>query len=237
MSSTRKLSTHLSLAEKIITWAAENGVSEDPYIREVTEALLTRKRWPKFAVLNPFELLPHPSPAGSAGLKRISFFITLLRNVLVFVPVALTWSAVSHATTAFSIYVSRNTGSVANFLEFWQNGFHILSREWVISYIATLDFLLISIVIALTIVISFLDRRISHMENIQLAKADTDRTELGLAIVDFFFDKRTLTPLVMNQSMAQSVNRLTYSTESLAKSTKNLQDVTKAVLKSIKSRP
>lgn len=236
MATSRKNTAHVALAEKILVWANENNVKEDPYIRAITESLLTRKGWPKFATLNPFDLLPHADTRENSGLKRLSFFVTLARNILVFVPVALTWSAVSHATSAFAIYVSRNTGSVANFLEFWQNGFHILSREWVISYIATLDFLLISMVIALTIIVSFIDRRISHLDRIQMAKADTDRIELGLAINDFFFDKRTLTPLVMNQSMAQSVNRLTYSTENLAKSTKVLQDAAKSVLKIVRSR-
>jgi hypothetical protein len=229
-----KVQSHLVLAEKIHQWAHDHGATQDPYIKAVTEGLVSRRRWPMFATLDPFELLPHAAASKATGLKRLSFFLTLARNILVFVPVALTWSAVSHATSAFAIYISKNTGSVANFLEFWQNGFHILAREWVIGYIAFLDFLLIAVVIALTIVVSFLDRRISVLENIRLEKADTDRIEIGLAIVDFFFDKRTLTPLVMNQSMAQSVNRLTSSTESLAKTTKTLHDISRDVLKSVR---
>jgi hypothetical protein len=234
MARTPKLQSHLILAEKVSRWAKEYGATDDPYIKAITDGLVSRKRWPMFATLDPFILLPHPNSSPSSLLKRLSFALTLVRNILVFVPVALTWSAVSHATSAFAIYVSRNTGSVANFLEFWQNGFHILGREWVIGYIAFLDFLLITIVIALTVAVSFTDRRISMIEEAQIEMADTARIEIGLAIVDFFFDKRTLTPLVMNQSMAQGVNRLTSSTESLARSTKILQDISKDALKSIR---
>jgi hypothetical protein len=236
MARARKIQAHLVLAEKIISWSTEYGVTDDPYIKAVTESLITRKCWPMFATLNPFELLPHPSPSEKSSLKRLSFFLTLARNILVFVPVALTWSAVSHATSAFAIYVSRNTGSVTNFLEFWQNGFHILSREWVIGYIAFLDFLIITLVIALTILVSFIDRYITRLDQFRLSQIDSDRIKLGLEISDFFFDKRTLTPLVMNQSMAQSVNRLTSSTETLAKTTKTLQEFTKDVLKMARGR-
>lgn len=232
----KKVQPHIVLAERILSWASLNGAAQDPYVTAITEALITRKRWPMYATLDPFELLPHSDVSAPTRLKRLSFLLTLVRNILVFVPVALTWSAVSHATSAFAIYVSRNTGSVANFLEFWQNGFHILAPEWVIGYIAFLDFLLITVVITLTILVSFIDRRIALVESVRLSTADTDRIALGLEIVDFFFDKRTLTPLVMNQNIAQGVNRLTASTESLAKTTKTLQEISKDTMKILRVR-
>lgn len=236
MARAQKVQPHIVLAERILSWASLKGVAQDPYVTAITEALITRKRWPMYATLDPFELLPHSDVSAPTRLKRLSFLLTLVRNILVFVPVALTWSAVSHATSAFAIYVSRNTGSVANFLEFWQNGFHILAPEWVIGYIAFLDFLLITVVITLTILVSFIDRRIALVESVRLSTADTDRIALGLEIVDFFFDKRTLTPLVMNQNIAQGVNRLTASTESLAKTTKTLQEISKDTMKILRVR-
>jgi hypothetical protein len=88
--------------------------------------------------------------------------MSVLRNSLVFLPVALTWFAISKATSAFALYTSDNSLSVVNFLDFWENGYGVLASRWALSNVATLDFEIILLIIALTIAITFLDRSLKN---------------------------------------------------------------------------
>lgn len=224
-------SEHLELAQKVSGWAKKFDLSDDPYLRNILEALSTRKNWPMFATISAFELLPHPRVKNMSRINLLSFIFTLIRNVLVFVPVALTWSAVSNATKAFSVYVSQNGSSVVNFLEFWQNGFGLLAKEWIIGTVAFLDFLLIILVILFTIAISFIDKRINQATADQEDELDIERTELALAITEFFYSKRTLTEPVLRSNVANSLNQISAATKALNASAKSLEQVAKTTFK------
>jgi hypothetical protein len=229
----RKAATkdHLLLADEIQRWSEANDVARDPYVIGIQDALRNRKKWPMWASIDPFELLPHSMVNEKAPLSKISFYATMARNVLVFVPVALTWSAVSHATTAFAKYATQNESAVVNFLEFWQNGYGVLAKEWTIGFIAFLDFALIAAVIVLTLFITMLDRQIIQFEDKFLAALDVERTGVALKILDFFFSKKVVTQAVVNQGIAQSLNQLLNVSEALVGTTKALEKSSKEAIK------
>ena len=227
----RRGQEHLELALKITNWGKANGLLSHPYISGVINSLMERRTWPLLATYNHFDLIPHPPVHVKNRKIRATFYLTLVRNIFVFVPVALTWSAVSHATAAFAIYVKQNGNSLVNFLEFWQNGFGILAHEWVIGFIAFLDFVLISVVILLTILVSLLERSIDQDEIIIHENLEAERISLCMEISEFFWNKRTLTPVVAQQSLAQSLNQMVRASEALNKSSKALEITTKEVTK------
>ena len=232
MAARRKLDqAHLELATRIETWAAEFNQVGDPYLVKILYSLRERRNWPMWSSIDAFTLLPHPKGMVSSKLPKVSFYFTLIRNILVFAPVALTWSAVSHATSAFSIYVSRNGNSVVNFLEFWQNGFGLLAREWIIGTVAFLDFLLIALVIFFTILISFIDRKIEDRIELTEEEVDKSRTELAIGITEFFYSKRTLTDPVLRSNVSSSMNQILGASESLNKSAKALEKTTREATK------
>ena len=245
MAGVKKVAPHLILSNSLQSWAQQHDLLEDPYISSLTNAVTNRKNLPMWASLNPLEYLPHaPASVGSA-LKRVVLYITIIRNALVFLPVALTWYAISKATSAFAVYTADNTLAVVNFLDFWENGYGVLAEEWSLSHIATLDFQIIMVIIVLTIAITLLDKRIRDQYDSYVAELDEERMRLSLAISTYLFDHQRVTQVSMNQSLAKALRDLLNSTESLDKSSKELGKTVKAIptnrellseIKSIKSR-
>jgi len=198
-----------------------------------------------WASLNPLEYLPHAPANVSKVMKRIVLIITIIRNALVFLPVALTWYAIAKATSAFAIYTADNTLGVVNFLDFWENGYGVLADEWSLSHVATLDFQIILVIIILTIAITLMDKRIRDQYAAEVALLDEDRIRLAMGISSFLFDHQRVSQVSMNQSLAKALRDLLNSTESLDKSSKELGKTVKAIptnrellseIRSIKSR-
>ena len=241
MAREKKPSPNFTLAESLQSWGRKYGQVEDSYISGLTEALRENKNLHIWATFDPLDYLPIPLLANGSKLASRVRFLTVLRNVLVFAPVALTWIAVGQATTGFQKYISQNTTGVANFLDFWQNGYDILPEEYRISSIARLDAVIILAVIALTLTSSVLGKRAEEQVSGSEAFADRERTALALEIGLFLYDKQRATASVVNASVAASVARLRASTTALESSTKahagtakNLSSATKALEKSAK---
>ena len=224
----KKNQEHLVLGDALSAWALKFGTIKDPYVMGLLLALQTRRNLSMWATLSPLEYLPHPH-AVSAKSNFLSF-ITLLRNTLIFAPVALTWAAVGKATEAFGIYVGQNTGAVINFLEFWQDGFGVLSKNWTIGHIATLDFLMILLVIALIIFLHFANNRVRIKRIASEGTIDEERMALGIELYAYLFDKRTTSNVKMNENLASATQDLLHTSSSLAK-------VVKVVEKSTKETP
>ena len=245
MAAVKKVAPHLALQNTLQSWAQQYGLHEDPYISGLSNAVANRKNLPMWASLNPLEYLPHAPANVSKVMKRIVLIITIIRNALVFLPVALTWYAIAKATSAFALYTADNTLSVVNFLDFWENGYGVLAEEWSLSHVATLDFQIILVIIILTIAITLLDKRVRDQYAAEVALLDEDRIRLAMAISTFLFDHQRVSQVSMNQSLAKALRDLLNSTESLDKSSKELGKTVKAIptnrellseIKSIKSR-
>jgi hypothetical protein len=168
-----------------------------------------------------------------------------MRNALVFLPVALTWYAISKATSAFAVYTADNTLAVVNFLDFWENGYGVLAEEWSLSHIATLDFQIIMVIIVMTIAITLMDKRVRDNHEVAIAELDEERMRLALEISSYLFNHQRVSQVSMNQSLAKALRDLLNSTESLDKSSKELGKTVKAIptnrellseIKSIRSR-
>jgi hypothetical protein len=153
--------------------------------------------------------------------------MTVLRNALVFLPVALTWYAISKATSAFALYTADNSLSVVNFLDFWENGYGVLSEEWSLSHVATLDFQIILGIIALTIAITFLDRSLKNSRNLVLQEADNERIQIALVISSYLFDHQRVTNVTVNQSLSRAIRDILNSTDSLEKTSRELNKTVK----------
>ena len=134
---------HQEIYTELLNWAASNGVQEEPMVESLLEDLRNEENLSIWATLDPFEFLPTPANRAGSDLSKWGKAAANLRNVSVFLPVALTWKAVSEATAAFGTFVENNQASTVNFLAFWQNGYDVLSSFWTIGHIASLDFLII----------------------------------------------------------------------------------------------
>jgi hypothetical protein len=205
------------IAHQLLSWAKEHKKDQDPYVSGLHKALQNNSDLAMWSTLVPLEYLPLTESAAGAREISVNHFLSITRNILVFVPVALTWAAVGKATTAFAVYVEANPNSVTNFLEFWQNGYGVLDEKWTIGYVANLDFLLVSAVILLTMVTSYLGKRGLKIRKIGQRKLDAERMKLGLELTEFLYTKRAVTPSTLNQNVSTSITSLRNATKSLEK--------------------
>jgi len=182
-----------------------------------------------WASLDPLEYLPHAKVQSHKRLHLVALVMAIVRNALVFLPVALTWFAISKATSAFATYTANNTLSVVNFLDFWENGYGVLSRSWALSNVASFDFEIILLIITLTILITVLDRRLKELGNRALQEADDQRINMALAISTYLFDQQRVTNVTVNQSLARAMRDLLNSTELLEKTSKELNRTVKDI--------
>jgi len=236
-----KTQPNLVLADSLEAWGNKYGQTEDGYVSGLIAALRENKNLHVWATFNPVDYLPIPLLANGSKLAGWVRLLTVLRNVLVFAPVALTWIAVGEATKGFQEYIQTNTTGVANFLDFWQNGYDILPSEYRISHVAELDAILIIIVIVLTLVVSILGGKAGKQTSGTEAFADRERTNIAIEIGLYLYDKKKPDASVVNANVAASVARLRASTtaleassRSLAGTSKNLISATKALEKSAK---
>lgn len=220
---------HIELADRVDLWARRYQVSRDPYVTGLSSSLREKKNLQIWAAMNPVEYLPQPEITEGIAVARWARLLTLIRNVLVFAPVALTWAAVGQATTAFSEYVKENGADVVNFLDFWQNGYGVLGEEWRIANVAFLDFVIILIVIVLTLIASVFGKRATDAQANFEQEIERERIGLAVEINTFLFDKQKATNVTMNASLAGAIAKLLNATDALEDVAKNLAKTTKKV--------
>jgi hypothetical protein len=220
---------YIELADQVDVWARKYGVSRDPYVTGLSSSLREKKNLQIWASMNPVEYLPHPEITEGIAVARWARLLTLIRNVLVFAPVALTWAAVGQATSAFSRYVDENGADVVNFLDFWENGYGYLGSEWQISHVAFLDFIIILIVIVLTLIASAFGKKATNLQSKFDQQIERERIGLAVDINTFLFDKQKATNVTMNASLAGAISKLLNATDALEDVTKNLAKTTKKV--------
>ena len=212
-----------SIDAQLENWARAYKVSADPFVTGLALAIKNGKGVSAFAELNPLDYLPTPVHAGNERNTSLQNLLTIIRNFLVFFPVALTWIAVSKSTTAFAAYTEANKSAVVNFLEFWQNGYGILAKSWTIGHVAFLDFIIIIAVIALTLIVAFMHNRNVAATKAHVIKSEADRTAIGLKLHLYLHEHRAVTPTTISSAVARAVKDLADTAKSLEKSSKVLQ--------------
>lgn len=216
---------HRDVLRQLMSWAERNKVADDPYILGLSNALENRDNLPFWASLNHFDLFPRLKKKSKR--RNISSLLALIRNVLIFVPIALTWTSVGKATVAFQVYNQKNPDSLSNFLDFWQNGYGVLSDIWKIGHVAALDALIIFLLIVLIVVIHFLNQRIRVEENTLQSESDEERQRLVIEISQYLFLKRHLTDLTMKDALANATHNLVSAAQNIEKSTKEFHKINK----------
>ena len=216
---------HSDILEQLSNWAERNAVSDDRIVHDLLQDFEAEENLNIWATMDPFEYLPRPAPVQGVKLLGWAKLTSTIRNVMVFVPVALTWEAVSNATEAFAKFVEASNATTVNFLEFWQNGYDVLPSFWTISHIATLDFLIILGVIALSLLATFLNGKGSSLNKAELHEIDKDRLGTALALKMYLYSMREIDKSNIKEGVASSVSALLTATSSLSKSARQLSAV------------
>jgi hypothetical protein len=218
---------HQEISQTLGTWATQNRVEQDHIVQSLLQDFAAEENLAIWAGMDPFEYLPQPHPSVGNRMFQWAKTAANLRNVIVFVPVAITWEAVSQATVAFAKFVEKNNATTVNFLEFWQNGYDILSPFWTIGHIASLDFVIILGVIVLSLASNFLNTRGSRLNKIEINQIENERIETALALKMYLYAMREIDKTNVNEAIASSVSALLAASSGLAKTSKQLNGVLK----------
>jgi len=216
---------HAEISQQLSDWASRNDVANDRIVQNLLQDLEGEENLNVWATMDPFEYLPQPSPTVGTRFFNWAKMSANFRNVLVFLPVAITWEAVSKATEAFAKFVEANNATTVNFLEFWQNGYDVLPAFWTISHIASLDFMIILGVIALSLISTFFNSKGSTSNRIEIARIEEDRLGIALALKMYLYAMREIDKSNVKEGIASSVSALLAATTSLSKSARQLNSV------------
>lgn len=226
----KKRESNSEIADELKAWSTKYRTNNE-LIQNLITSIEAKRDLHKWADLDPFEFLPHPMPQRTGRELRLIETLTIIRNVLVFAPVALTWAAVGAATSAFEKYTAANDGSVVNFLQFWQNGYGALASFWRIADVARLDFLIIAVVIVLTLFTSYRNQKLNIVEEFEMVEIDNNRQLMAAKLALFLADKKKITNVTFNQALAGAVQKLQNSAAALEKATKEIAKVSKKLPK------
>jgi hypothetical protein len=218
----KKVIAPSELIAEIKSWAKSNHCEDDAVVQTLIADLESGQDLGAWASMTSFEILPPVEYRAGDRQLRITNLIAIARNILVFVPVALTWVAVSKATTAFEQYTAANPSAVVNFLEFWQNGYGILSKDWTIGHIALLDGGIIGVVIALSMAVSYLEIRHKQAMRKVVPALNNQRLALGVKIFKYLHTHQVSTPAVVNAGIAGSVRNLLSTSKDMSKASREL---------------
>lgn len=190
-------------------WSRKWNVDDDPYVSGLVAALGRRDNMTMWASLDPMEMLPDPEIRSGGLMKRIARVLTVIRNVLVFVPVALTWLSIQHATEAFGEFLEDNPGLETSFLQFWQSpGDAYLADHWRIQDIARLDAIIILVIVLATLVANTLESRHRAVNFSVGREMQKERTRVGLMIAESLQGNKSASPESITESLALALNDL-----------------------------
>lgn len=195
-------------------WATKWECQQDPYVLGLTQAISQRDDLTMWASLSPREHLPHPTSKSKLGaLNLVGRVITLVRNVLVFVPVAITWYAIGKASEAYGQFTQDNPNTPLNFLQFWQSGEYggkeYLSTFWHIGDVARFDALLIGLIVVLTLAVGALGAQSDRAEAKFEEEVESERLALSFVLANALHGRRSASPESIGESLAEALNDLT----------------------------
>ena len=150
--------TFPQLAAKIGQWLAESGQQENDETRQLREDLEQGNAISRWAAVNFERILPFRLIQAELEVR-----LKQIRNLLVFLPIALTWVSIMFASAGFNAYVQRSSGETVNFLVFWESQSPIEK----LSTVAGIDAALILIVIGITAYINIRSASPTKIQRLQ----------------------------------------------------------------------
>ena len=219
-----------TLDTRLLRWASTNGLKKSPAVLMLVSAVKETRNIEFWGSVNMLDVLPHAKFTGTSRQETLVKFYVTLRNVLVFVPVALTWAAISVATSAFGTFTAQNQATTVNFLSFWQDGYGYLSDFWHIDSVAQFDVFVVLMVIGLTLLIG----RLSSVNDLAYEegwdRAEEQRIAIAMELQNFFHSRREITDKTVSETVAESVSGLRDMSLSMSKAMTELQKVMSGIL-------
>jgi hypothetical protein len=138
-------------------------------------------------------------------MAKLANFVTVIRNLLLFFPVLVTWYAIEHAANAYKDQVKEGK----TFLEAWS------SIDFSLQRVALIDAIVIAVLIGLTLASHLLDARAEDQAR-KLDEASDSRFRLMMVNVGLYLHGfRQITPSALKGGLADAVNQLKAATDEM----------------------
>ena len=150
-------------------------------------------------------LRPPMRDFATLGIAKLANFVTVLRNLLLFVPVMLTWYAIQLASSSYENLSS----SGKTFLQSWNE------IDFSLEKVAGLDALIILALITLTFVSHLLDARAEGQARSLDEKSDARFRTMMVKVGLYLHGFRQITPSALKGGLADAVNQLKAATDGM----------------------
>lgn len=198
----------LAAADALKKWMDEEGVHIRN--REILDRLhkdirANRKmnEWGSFPLDD--LLRPPMRDFTTLPMAKLANFVTVIRNLLLFFPVLVTWYAIEHAANAYNDPI--NEGKT--FLQAWS------SIDFSLQRVALIDAIVIAVLIGLTLASHLLDARAEDQAR-KLDEASDSRFRLMMVNVGLYLHGfRQITPSALKGGLADAVNQLKAATDEM----------------------
>ena len=201
----------LGAADALRKWIVERSPTNAHILEQLESDLRKNQRlneWGQFALE---DLLRPPRRDASRFIAhKVAAIVTFFRNLVLFIPVAVTWVAIERAAVKFSDKLE--LGINTTFLEVWLND----DIFFTLATTAAIDAGLIGLLIVLTLVAQSFevvaDRSARQADESDERDFQSVLVNVGLFLHGF----RSITPSALKSGLAEAVDNLRKSSEQLA---------------------
>jgi hypothetical protein len=226
----RTVSQHAT--DALRQWAVKHNELDDPYVGGLLKAIDRRSDLTMWASLNPLDVLPHPTVTHDAWIRRAATIAISLRNVLIFVPVLLTWLSIGLAVSAYRDYFDSGSSenNEVNFLQFWSDPEKgDLSSFWRIGDVSRHVAILISLIVILTLAHGLLSSRAQAIRNREAVILEKSRLQVALVLANALHGKRQANPESIGEALAEALNDLTQAARDVHEAASKLEETSLGV--------
>lgn len=200
----------LGAADALKKWIEERSPANGHILEQLENDLRKNQRlneWGQFALED--LLRPPRRDASRLIAHKIAAFVTFVRNLILFVPVAITWFAIERAAVEFSGKLK--LGAKTTFLEVWLN-----DAELTLAETAQIDAVLIGLLIVLTLIAQSFEVIADRSARQADEKDERDFQSVLVNVGLFLHGFRSITPSALKSGLAEAVDNLRKSSEQLA---------------------
>lgn len=234
-------SSAVAASRAIEAWMAQYPKLEwDPAVARLYDDVRARRNLTMWATSDLDALLPVVQLPRAASLTHAARTIEAIRNIAVFVPVAITWLAIRGVTMAFNGAVAQ-VGDVGelSLIQFWMTGripgeasidtTGTFGLSWLIQDVALHVAGIIIMVVVLTLAAILVRSRARRIEDRESVQAERDRIRAIVDVKRHLYGYREATPTSIADSLAESLSDLQQATRSLAETATQVETSTASV--------
>lgn len=200
----------IAAADALRVWIDERQPENRHILERLESDLRSDKRlneWGQFALED--LLRPPRRNLSEIFWHEVASWVTFIRNIFLFVPVAITWFSIERAAKAYARIIFSK--SEKTFLQVW-----LADADLTLQRTAFIDALIILLLIILTITSAGLEWFAERQVEIADEKDEADFREVLVNVGLFLHGFRAITPSALKSGLAEAVGNLRKSSEQLA---------------------